>query len=492
MKTRGQDSTVSDTGQKPAIQVICLGASGGPSEESVTAFLVRSVHSGWARGSLLALDAGSHLAPITRILERDFPTVSDGKRIDGPEPTVLTSGPFSGLELPHASARANALHVLRAYISAYLITHPHLDHISGFAINTAAFHATSKPKTLAALPMTVDAIKQHIFNDVIWPNLTDEDGGVGFVTFQRLKEGGDVMVGDGEGRGYIDVVDGLGIRAFKISHGVSTKVAPTHHHRGSISGFPDIPVINETTQFMARTSQPSPRLSATAMDIPCVVDSTAFFIRDDHTALEVLMFGDLEPDSISLYPRNRIVWEEAARKIALGLLRGIFIECSYEDAQGDAILFGHLCPRHLISELQSLAALVAEARATRAMEKSLRKRKRSVANGPDSAKHTVSVHNRKRSRSLAGRSVAKDIRRSSAPGHAASHVTTSPPLGQTLPAAAGLKVVVMHIKDTMKDGPYVGETILAQLQQHEAQLDESGTALGCEFVVAKSGESYWL
>ena len=47
------------------------------------------------------------------------------------------------------------------------------------AINTAAFHATSRPKTLAALPSTVDAIKHHIFNDVIWPNLTDEDGGVG-------------------------------------------------------------------------------------------------------------------------------------------------------------------------------------------------------------------------------------------------------------------------------------------------------------------------
>ncbi|TKA31545.1 hypothetical protein B0A54_15679, partial [Friedmanniomyces endolithicus] len=185
-------AAVSNTGvqgQKPALQVICLGSSGGPCEENVTGFLVRSVARGWERGSMLAVDAGSHLAAIVRILERDFPLVSGGAAragFDGsvvvngngngngtaghptsslspspsgddalvqlPEPTVLESGPFAGLKLPHASARANALHVLRSYISTYLITHPHLDHISGFVINTAAFHATSKPKTLAALP----------------------------------------------------------------------------------------------------------------------------------------------------------------------------------------------------------------------------------------------------------------------------------------------------------------------------------------------------
>ena len=54
------------------MQVICLGASGGPSEENVTAFLVRSLATEWAKGSLLAVDAGSHLAPITRIIEKDF------------------------------------------------------------------------------------------------------------------------------------------------------------------------------------------------------------------------------------------------------------------------------------------------------------------------------------------------------------------------------------------------------------------------------------
>ncbi|KAK0257873.1 3',5'-cyclic-nucleotide phosphodiesterase pde1 [Friedmanniomyces endolithicus] len=598
-------------GQKPALQVICLGSSGGPCEENVTGFLVRSVARGWERGSVLAVDAGSHLAAIVRILERDFPLVSGGTARTGsdgsvivngngngnktaghatslspspsgddelvpvPEPTVLESGPFAGLRLPHASARANALHVLRSYISTYLITHPHLDHISGFVVNTAAFHATSKPKTLAALPSAVDAIKQHIFNDVIWPNLTDEDGGVGFVTFQRLKEGGDVMVGEGEGRGYIDVVDGLGVRSFKVSHGNCTKGPPSHRHRGSIAGLQDgHPALNtEQSQPMGRSlstsqhaqfsapgtpggiaprqsfysSQPSPHLSAT--EPSCVVDSTAFFIRDGDTQREVLIFGDVEPDSISLSPRNRTVWQEAARKIVSGVLGGIFIECSYDDSQADAVLFGHLCPRHLIAELQVLAGMVAEAKAARAFERSVRKRKRSaaVANGVESAaKHALAqeggLSDRKRSRSLAGRSAQWDARQgsvtdqcmpqtaSASPATEVSNVvenhggmsprstattsvttTTAPtqqypvhqparaslvPSGtysEDLPPLAGIKVIIIHIKDTMKDGPHVSESILADLREHEARLlDQEGQGLGCEFVISQSGESYYF
>ncbi|KAK0872284.1 3',5'-cyclic-nucleotide phosphodiesterase pde1 [Friedmanniomyces endolithicus] len=599
-------------GQKPALQVICLGSSGGPCEENVTGFLVRSVARGWERGSMLAVDAGSHLAAIVRILERDFPLVSGGAAragFDGsvvvngngngngtaghptsslspspsgddalvqlPEPTVLESGPFAGLKLPHASARANALHVLRSYVSTYLITHPHLDHISGFVINTAAFHATSKPKTLAALPSAVDAIKRHVFNDVIWPNLTDEDGGVGFVTFQRLKEGGDVMVGEGEGRGYIDVVDGLGVRSFKVSHGNCTKSPPSHHHRGSIAGLQDgHPALNsEQSQAMGRSlstsqhaqfsapgtpggiaprqsfysSQPSPRLSAT--ETSCVVDSTAFFIRDGDTQREVLIFGDVEPDSISLSPRNRTVWQEAARKIVSGVLGGIFIECSYDDTQADAVLFGHLCPRHLIAELQVLAGMVVEAKAARAFERSLRKRKRSaaVANGVESAaKHAMAqdggLSDRKRSRSLAGRSAQWDARRSSvtdqslpqtasaspatelsnvvenhggmsprstatttiatANAHAQQHPVHQPARGSLVPSGtysedvaplAGIKVIIIHIKDTMKDGPHVSESILADLREHEARLqDVEGQGLGCEFVISQSGESYYF
>lgn len=602
-EANNEDATGSNiglNGRKPALQVICLGASGGPCEENVTGLLVRSIESNWARGSLLAVDAGSHLAPIIRILERDFPRVSgerlrtgsngshashgngahtpglskvlaraslsptpsvEGDEPPKPEPTILSSGPFAGLKMPNASARANGLHVLRSYVSTYLITHPHLDHLSGFAMNTAAFHATSKPKTLAALPSTVDAIKQHIFNDVIWPNLTDEDGGVGFVTFQRLKEGGDVMMGEGEGRGYIDVVDGLCVRAFKVSHGLCTKSPPTNHHRSSTAGLADMQASQngDNSVMMGRSSsslsqhnqfstpgtpgitprqsfyagqQPSPRMSGADGHghSACVVDSTAYFVRCDETSREVLIFGDVEPDSLSLSPRNRLVWQEAARKIAHGLLGGIFIESSYDDSQADAVLFGHLNPKHLIAELQTLASLVSEAKAQRAYEKAAKKRKRSSQYGNAVVAAVAGViGDRKRSRSMAGRSAATDLRRGSAPEHTMhmhDAALTSPSMerlnpmdtptngamsprsvsyshsglaasggsvgtGADLPLS-GIRVVVIHIKDTLKDGPHVSENILAQLEEHEMALRAAGQGLGCEFVISKSGESYYF
>lgn len=257
----GQDDLVQDA----AIQVICLASGGGPAEDNVTGFLVRSGATNWARNSLLAVDAGCHLASIINILqEHGFKRVCpepDWEAIDlktakgrsaAIEPsdaypsmtgTTLTTGPFAGFSFSHLNARANALQLVRDLISTYMITHPHLDHLSGFAINTAAFHNTSRPKCLAGLPSTINAIKQHIFNDVIWPNLTDEEGGVGFVTFQRLAEGGNVALGEGGSRGFMEVVEGLGVKGFKISHGHCMK-GPEHVHahgsgrgsRGSVDG----------------------------------------------------------------------------------------------------------------------------------------------------------------------------------------------------------------------------------------------------------------
>lgn len=61
------------------------------------------------------------------------------------------------------------------------------------------------------------------------------------------------------------------------------------------------------------------------------VESSAFFIREQHSGREIIIFGDVEPDSISVEPRNKRVWEAAAPRIASGKLRAIFIECSYTD-----------------------------------------------------------------------------------------------------------------------------------------------------------------
>ena len=330
--------------------------------------------------------------------------------------TTLQDGAFAGLPFPHTSARANALHVVREHISTYLITHPHLDHVSGFVINTAAFHNTSRPKRVAALPFTVNALKKHIFNDIIWPNLTDEDGGVGLVTFQRLAEGGNIALGEGSGRGFIEVCDGLAVKGFKVSHGhsmgshvypvskASTLSSPNDQHMGqgqahapslemegrshSLSTIPEqnapgTPILGALDQRRRASAAP-----ATSYD-HCMTDSTAYFIRAEPTQAtpkrEVLIFGDVEPDSISMSPRTARIWAEAAPKIAKGILKGLFIEVSFTNATGDAVLFGHLAPRHLLAELTTLGELVQQARKDQEREREGarkgRKRKRATANG---------------------------------------------------------------------------------------------------------------
>ncbi|KAF2120068.1 cAMP phosphodiesterases class-II-domain-containing protein [Lophiotrema nucula] len=589
---------------EPAIQVVCLGSGGGPSEDNVTGFLVRSTASKWAKNSVLAVDAGSHLAAITRILTNEFPLVSDLKispkarngngngagdgspspgtipysdeesGVDSPRSeldpppaiTTLEEGPFAGLPFPHASARANALHVVREHVSTYLITHPHLDHVSGFVINTAAFHNTSRPKRLAALPFCVSAIKTHIFNNIVWPNLTDEDGGVGLVTFQRLAEGGNIALGEGLGRGYIEVCDGLSVKGFKVSHGHCMK-GPGHVHRGSNANIPPetpgIPHTNTHPQlhpsgpteiregrslsfsfptasapgtplYVGGTADPNRTASVAQTQFEqCVIDSSVFFIRTEPTAghhcREVLIFGDVEPDSVSLSPRTAHIWAEAAPKIASGVLTGIFIECSYNNTQGDAVLYGHLAPRHLITELQNLAEMVKEARKDHEREREElrkgRKRKR-ASNGLLMGVDGVGGEGaRKSSRTRASLSLSKEVSSianddevmtdyaaTPTPGR---HTGTQTPVHPSAPAALnlssvsaehnkallsaafeaplkGLKVVVMHVKDTLSDGPLVGESILAELRETERVLVEQGRGLGCEFFVSEAGESYYF
>jgi cAMP phosphodiesterase len=577
----------------------------------VTGFLVRSTATKWSKNSIIAVDAGSHLAAITRILAQHFPLVSDPeaesralknckngnadrRHLESSSPgpaqvslsdddsdvdtpfsereapitfTTLKEGAFAGLPFPHESARANALHVVREHISTYLITHPHLDHVSGFVINTAAFHNTSRPKRLAALPFTVNAIKTHIFNNIIWPNLTDEEGGVGLVTFQRLAEGGNIALGEGSGRGFIEVCDGLGVKGFKVSHGHCMRVPGLH--RGSNANLPDTPGLQHLaaahhqaplvdghegrslsfsypTQSAPGTPGPGGfpdpgRRASGGMPVNpdhCVVDSTAYFIRSEPTPTtpkrEILIFGDVEPDTLSLSPRTALIWAEAAPKIAAGILTGIFIEVSYTNAQGDAVLFGHLAPRHLLAELQSLADMVKESRKghEREREEARQNRKRKRASKTDALQLDGTLGERKAKSMnlmkgidspLSGTApytdddVMTDYSRdatgthtpnpNSSSHHHNAHVaapsalnlsTVSAEHSRALLAAAfdsplkGVKVVIIHVKDTLADGPLVGDQILKELKEGEKELHDQGRGLGCVFEISKSGGSYWF
>lgn len=161
---------------------------------------------------MVAVDAGTLFAGITRIFER-CKIESRG------DDYVARDGPFIGLSLPDTTARANAGHVIRNILGTILITHPHLDHLSALAINSQVLEAGSGPKAVAALPSVLTALKNHLFNDVIWPNMSDEDGGAGLYTYQRLVDGGNLRFGRGETLGYVQACDGLLTKCLSVSHG---------------------------------------------------------------------------------------------------------------------------------------------------------------------------------------------------------------------------------------------------------------------------------
>ena len=524
----------------------------------MTGLLVRSAATQWTKRSLLAVDAGVHLAAIIKILEEHIPnavrrpdlevdalspafekqrTKSNGNgtipprivshrsnaSIGAASPIAkadveerfrleLKSGPFAGYILQSKTAGANAVQILRELIPTYLISHPHLDHVSGLAINTASFQHTASRKVIAGLPSTVEAIKEHIFNDIMWPNLSDEDGGVGLVSYQRLQEGGSVAVGFGEGIGYIEVCDGLTVKCLSISHG---KCSQNHTHRGSYPSLTDHSQHYSTSRRGSRASTPPishERNTGYHGKRGCIIDSTAFFLRDDHSGQEILIFGDVEPDSISLSPRTVHVWADAAPKIANGTLTGILIECSYDDAQPDKALFGHLNPKHLFAELQVLAEKVAAFKLAAEDPSALRKRKRQSANGLAVAEDSVPPSSSSLLRR--GRSNTHTTRRrkksSVSPASKPSEDLVSPeirgdatidgmsidnherlvPQGRRqslVGALEGLRVIIIHIKDNFRDEPDVRQTILAQLIGYEKER-----GLGCRFEISRSGTSLWL
>ncbi|OIW33023.1 hypothetical protein CONLIGDRAFT_161471 [Coniochaeta ligniaria NRRL 30616] len=586
-----------------ALQVIVLGSGGGPLESNTTAFLVRSLSSGWRKGSIIALDAGVQLSAITRILRETQPP-DLGQTDELALPHTLASGPFKGLEIPFASAEANAAHIHRNLVDTYLITHPHLDHISGFVINTAGLPG-SRPKRLAGLPSTIAAFKTHIFNNVIWPNLSDENNGAGLVTYMRLVEGGSPALGEGEGKGYMEISDDLAVKVWGVSHGHCIE---KHSHRGSDgssrygsmdasamsmamgpmgvgmggnmplmsprnpvqhSSFnPNLGVILQQQQHrdqmhlassqqgvLAGSSAPSGGQRAGSAsgaggstETVCVYDSSAYFIRDMVTGREILMFGDVEPDSISLSPRNQQIWQEAAPKVATGKLAAVFIECSYDDSQSVDRLFGHLAPRFVMQEMASLAEEVAAARRQQAWQQEARDAAGSQAKAPVSG---LDKRKRKReegdSRILTRRRAAARMavsatssplftvddpvspttvrpnRESSTLSQAQSlpdeqssmlstpHLATptaelslqdvemsAPATPASVPGSAasgppvpfplkGLKVVLIHLKEKLDGGPPVGDVILSELEEYEREAQ-----LGCEFIISHSGDSMFF
>ena len=78
-----------------------------------------------------------------------------------------------------------------ADIDHVLITHCHLDHIAALPLmldSVASLRRT--PVTVWALPETIAALKQHVFNNTIWPNFAEIPSvDKPFMVFKPLEQG---------------------------------------------------------------------------------------------------------------------------------------------------------------------------------------------------------------------------------------------------------------------------------------------------------------
>lgn len=395
---------------------------------------------GETAGAYIAVDAGCFLSGIINVLEKQLQLSPEAYQQELLAETIAPHAhdtqrswsvaypPFDAQSLPYGGPTANAAHIL-SLVSSICITHPHLDHISGVIMNSAAF-SPQHTKRLAGLPRVIQALKDHVFNGVIWPNLTNE--GVDAVHLVQLLRLSEHLQSP-------DLASGLTVTPYAVSHGHilrpahQTHASPCHHqpfkpsfsirtsepsssephHRGSrrmpSSVIPPDSVIEmrrqslmmEKRQLRASIASASSHLhsptspslvphrkssggTSSASSVGSVspssyptsnptshptpgpplgaslasYDSTAFFIHDSNTGRVLLMWGDVEPDSISYTPRNYLVWRKAAEYMQQGLLAGIFIECSFANPHDDALLFGHFSPRHLIAELKYFASMV--------------------------------------------------------------------------------------------------------------------------------------
>jgi cAMP phosphodiesterase len=257
MAARSQDTA------KYAFVVVPLGIKGGSDESNLSAYLVA------AKGtdSYLCLDAGTLHYGIQKAVER---------------------GVFSD----------SAGHILKNNVKAYLISHPHLDHVAGLIINSP----DDGPKNIYGLPFCLDILKSNYFTWKSWANFADD---------------GDKPL----------------LKKYHYVYLAPETEVNIDHTEMQVTAFP----LSHSTPYQ----------------------STAFLIRHQQDFL--LYLGDTGSDTLEKSGNLRHLWEAISPLLREGKLKAIFIETSFPDEQPQKQLFGHLTPKLLLQEMKVLGGLAGNA-----------------------------------------------------------------------------------------------------------------------------------
>jgi len=242
-----------------SFQVVPLGVKGGIDEKNLSAYLLAPI----STNDFICLDAGTINSGIEKAIE-------------------------------NKAFRVSANEVLKKYIKGYLISHAHLDHVSGLIINSPA----DSSKTVYATQKCMEMMQNHYFNDQTWANFGDEGPGyhIKRYHFETLKIGEETPITN----------TAMTVKSFSLSH-----VNP--------------------------------------------YESAAFLIKNNNDY--VLYLGDTGPDAVEKSSYLKDLWTAIAPLVQSNQLKGIFIEVSFPNEQPDQFLFGHLTPDYLMKELHILEEL---------------------------------------------------------------------------------------------------------------------------------------
>lgn len=295
-----------------SFEITFLGASGGPIELGTCGLLLKPAHISYQdiindnSDPLLMIDGGSGsyaLAELIRdawsVLSRLLLLYPDSLHVRDYFDMDLTQ-PFQNMvDIPLV-----ALKKIFGCLKSVLLTHPHLDHILALVVNLAGFPVRNTPSSLTVYgsQFTVDALQNHIFNGLIWPDLVAAQ----ILDLHKLVFKQQLLLNNG----YYTVV------MMELSHGHL-------HERGQHAHY----------------------------------QSLAFHIRDNSTHAQILVFGDFESDKVLGSNFNRQVWEHVAPSVLNGSLKAVVLECSTLTVAAGTELYGHLMPPHLIAEFETLASL---------------------------------------------------------------------------------------------------------------------------------------
>lgn len=296
-----------------SFDITFLGASGGHLENNNCSLLIKPTNVSYEDvllnptflNLLLCIDAGCGLSALTEIIYNEaflhqpierlgylYDKIRTREILDAS--SIPTSTPFACLNRSDISSPFKISQVIFNRFKSYLISHPHLDHISGLIVNSSGL-SEKYPKQVYGSNYTTSSIQKYIFNDVIWPNMVNYK----MIKLNPNPYNVDFRINDNN---YI-------ITMFELCHGRFPKTKESYQ-------------------------------------------STAFLIQYPILKSYLLVFGDFESDTASNLKSNENIWQLVAPLIISDKLSSIIMECSHYGST--SALYGHLTPDHLFLELKQL------------------------------------------------------------------------------------------------------------------------------------------